>query len=278
MAPRKALKAEKGARKDLKKIEENRNENRAKSKAESRCSPQLFITEMKKLDERITPQQRDAVMRTPFSHFLQCSPNYNNAALMESIVDKYNDDIVGFAVGKGVTLSFPSTELSCVLGLRDAGVHVHPGLKKVPTVVRRFFDGKLGNVNRTTIIKVLHQIAGNEEWAAGERDIEDFARVFILFLFNTILFPTAHKYVPPYIIHYVDDLESIDEYAWGEAVHAFLVNSLKKRAEGRTYVDGCTFGLVVRSYLNVLSILYCYILLCAEPYYINVLKTSILNC
>ena len=95
------------------------------------------------------------------------------------------------------------------------------------------------------MIDLIEKAAGNEELVPGRHDIEDFARIFILFLFNTVLFPNAHMYVPAYLVHYVDNLETIDEYAWGEAVHNFLVQSLIKMEQGRRYIEGCTFGLVV---------------------------------
>ena len=211
----------------------------------SRCSTQLFMTEMNKVLPLITEAQRDAMMKTPFTQFLNCSLKYGSLAWMEAIVKCYDERKDGFVVGKGIVLKFPSVELSCVLGLRNVGVYVHTNLEAKSETVNRFFDEKFSNVKRTKIIEVLQKVAGNEEWQPGKRDAQDFARIFILWVFNTILFPNAHMYVPPYLLHLVDNLETIHDYAWGKAVHQFLVRSLMKRADGRRYVDGCTFGLVV---------------------------------
>ena len=217
----------------------------------TRCSPQLFKLEMKNCWDVLTTDQRAAVMRTPFAHFLKCSDNYNNVGWVQAIVDRFDSERQAFIFPNGVSVALRSRELSCVLGLRNVGLRVHRDLKKTPETVRRYFDGRNGNVNRQEIIKVLHQVAGKEEWAPGKRDARDFARIFILWVFNTILFPTGHYSVPAHVIHQVDNLDIIDEYAWGEAVHEFLVSSLAKRtSEGRLYVDGCTFGLVVWSHFN----------------------------
>lgn len=93
---------------------------------------------------------------------------------------------------------------------------------------------------------MLKKVARNEEWENGMRDPKDFARIFILFVFSCVLFPTSHLFVPAHLMHYVDDLETIGDYAWGNAVYEFLVDSMVMCTKGKRYIDGCTIGVLVR--------------------------------
>ena len=53
-------------------------------------------------------------------------------------------------------------------------------------------------------------------------------RVFVLMVFNTVLFPTKNFRIPPKLFVYVDNIEELDCYNWGKAVHEFLVVSIRK--------------------------------------------------
>jgi hypothetical protein len=43
-----------------------------------------------------------------------------------------------------------------------------------------------------------------------------------MYLFTTILFPQTSGCVPVNMFHYVDDLKSLKEYAWGKACYDML--------------------------------------------------------
>ena len=102
------------------------------------------------------------------------------------------------------------------------------------------------------LTETLWLLAGRTD----EEDVNNFVRVFVLMVFNTVLFPTKIFRIPPKLFVYVDNIEELDCYNWGKAVHEFLVVSIRKYLENQglerlidqmktTYVDGCIVGVLV---------------------------------
>ena len=204
----------------------------------SRCSPQLFVAVWEKIKGAITEEQRAAVRRTPFGHFVDCPKCPNSATWLEAIRRCYSEEQNGFVLGENLIVQFSAREFSCVLGLRYAGFDVHPKATQSSKTVDKFFGGKVGLVKRDNIIDCVQK-------EAGRCEPSEFARLYILLVFSVLLYPTSHLYVPPHVVHYVDDLDLIGEYAWGKSVYEFVAGSLKQCAKGKRYMDGCTLGLML---------------------------------
>ncbi|XP_058069772.1 uncharacterized protein LOC131218911 isoform X1 [Magnolia sinica] len=74
--------------------------------------------------------------------------------------------------------------------------------------------------------------------------LADFTKLFILYIFNTILFPTSNHATPKILLHYVNNLEKLNSYDWDTAVYEFLVKSISKCVEEKkSYVNGCVMIL-----------------------------------
>ena len=207
----------------------------------TRCSPKHFRKVMDELEKKMTRAQRAAIMATPFYHLTRLPRENSSTNRLEAILSLLDVNTRAFVFGEGVVLPFPSWEFACVLGLRHAGQDVHPKLVEESRIVAKHFGGKVGHVNRSAIERKLKGMVGEKA-----TDDKEFAGLFVLLVFNCILFPMGHLYTPAHVVHYVDNVDDIGSYAWGKAVYRFLWTSLVDYKAGRKrYVDGCTMGLMV---------------------------------
>ena len=206
----------------------------------SSCSPRAFRQIVDPLLPLLTMEQRSAVKATPFYHLVDVSDGKVSHALLKALIRRYRKDRGGFMFGNGLEIAFAVDEVSFVLGLQYVGQYVHERATFPSTTVATYFEGKVSNVTRANISRQLSVLAGDVQ------DRKDFARLFALLAFNCVLFPTIAKDTPAFMVHYVDDLDSLGEYAWGKAVHKFLVHSLNNMTTRSIAVEGCTFGLSVR--------------------------------
>jgi len=147
-------------------------------------------------------------------------------------------------VGDDIAIPFTAEEFGIVMGLQHVGQPVDLELKMGSDMVERLFEGKFHNVSRSEIYTKLLEFADKH----GEKDVDDFVRLYILLVFNCILFPMSNYSTPRFLLPYVDDLDGISMYAWGDAVYQFLLDELKNHLEGdsgKRYFDGCAIGLMV---------------------------------
>ncbi|KZV38990.1 hypothetical protein F511_40361 [Dorcoceras hygrometricum] len=86
-----------------------------------------------------------------------------------------------------------------------------------------------------------------------EEEIDDFVRPYILFIFNSIIFSTGNYHTPAFIFPYLDDLTKFFDYGWGDAAFWFLYRDIRVSVS-KTYVDGCTVGLMAWVYERVPSL------------------------
>ena len=116
------------------------------------------------------------------------------------------------------------------------------------------FSGEIRNVKQTEIAKLLDEYANKD----SDDSVDDFCRLYILFVFNCIIFSTSNYWTPSFLLPYVDDLSRVGLYAWGEAAYNFVVSEIRKHLGGvvgeeskKKYFDGCTIALMVSdAYFN----------------------------
>ncbi|KAK1294016.1 hypothetical protein QJS10_CPA16g00601 [Acorus calamus] len=96
-----------------------------------------------------------------------------------------------------------------------------------------------------------------------EKSVKDFTRLFILHLFATFLFCMSNYACPFGLVDVVDDLDSIGEYAWAQAVHLDVVKAIKRSSQNivkaggsdatdeKGYLSGCAKALTVWLYEHV---------------------------
>ena len=125
---------------------------------------------------------------------------------------------------------------------------------KKSSIAERYFNGKASVVTRTKIGDALLRYVGRGVDEEGKGSAKDIARLYVLLVFNCILFPLTHYQTPAYVIHYVDKLKRLKQYAWGHAAYSFLLQSISSHSEGTTkYVCGCTVGLLVSAVFCIFS-------------------------
>ena len=117
--------------------------------------------------------------------------------------------------------------------------------------LNRVFGGRVVNVTRVKINEKLREVVGRD----GENDVNYFVRLYILFVFNCILFPMSNYSTPRFLLPYVDDLNAIGLYAWGDAAYNFLLDEMRMHSGGtsgtgarKRYFDGCAVGLMVSTF------------------------------
>ena len=201
----------------------------------------LFRETMDSVEDVMNEEYKIAINGTPFGHFCKFEKEKTSLHRLEAILGCYEHERTAFVFGNGkVILKFSGAELSCVLGLHFVGQFVDMALVAPSETANRLFEGRTDGVRRKEVVDAFRRTVRE----GGSH--EDVARLYILLVFSLILLPVGHAYVQPCLFHYMDNLQTIGEYAWGVVVYRMLKNSLTKHsAEGKTYIDGCTMGLVV---------------------------------
>ncbi|XP_073158591.1 uncharacterized protein [Henckelia pumila] len=113
----------------------------------------------------------------------------------------------------------------------------------------RQFGGHLGRAKRAEIHEKLISLACSDSGS----EIDDFVRLYILFIFNCVIFSTGNYYTPSFIFPYLDDLTTFFDYAWGDAAFRYLCRSIRN-IESKSYLDGCTVGLMAWVYERIPSL------------------------
>ncbi|KAG9458421.1 hypothetical protein H6P81_002929 [Aristolochia fimbriata] len=139
-------------------------------------------------------------------------------------------------------MEFSAVEVSNMMGLPFKGSHSVVGrCKKIPDFVVNHFHGKAPN--RKDIARKLHKLVRKDS------DMETITKLVILMVFVCILFPQANYGVPLTLYRYIDDLNGLKEYAWGEALHGHIVLQLsRKKAKNNGYFAGCSLAMTVWYY------------------------------
>lgn len=79
--------------------------------------------------------------------------------------------------------------------------------------------------------------------------------MFILFLFNCMIFSVENYYTPRFIMPYLDDLDYTFDYSWGDVAYRFLCEKMatnivdgRVKVKQKKYLDGCLVGLMISMY------------------------------
>ena len=213
---------------------------------------------MESLKPKMGLKHIEALKKTPFYIYFDM-PKLNTSFIrIEAILRRFDVKKLSFIFGEDVEVPFVASEFSMVLGLQQVGQSVDVKLKMESLTVARLFGGQFKNVNRSNIAKKLEKFVNKE----SEEALGDFSRLYILLVFNCILFPTSNYWTPRFLLPYLDDLSRIGLYAWGEAAYSFIVDDMRSHCGGETgedapkkYLDGCTVGLTVGVLFILITIL-----------------------
>ncbi|XP_058077404.1 uncharacterized protein LOC131225830 [Magnolia sinica] len=204
----------------------------------TRCAPSKFfdfMNEVKLKDEHIK-----AIADTPFKEFMRFPRLPVQRTFLNSILDRWDNASSCFILG-GKRVFIKPQDIVVILGLSMRGEYID--LKKKlddcdKQLKDKYFPNVLlsRNLMEENIKKLLEQ--------SLEESLTDFTKLFILYIFNTILFPNASQTTPKFLLHYVNNLEKMHSYAWATAVYEFLVRSISEGAKKKKgYVNGCVMIL-----------------------------------
>ncbi|KAL7109057.1 hypothetical protein ACP275_06G151800 [Erythranthe tilingii] len=204
----------------------------------SRCSPSSFRDTIDKVKLKMGTAQLEAIKSTPFGIFLNMSNVSHSLTKVLAVMRRFQAKTMSFRFGEEIEVPFEASEFSMVMGLRYMGQPID-----------ELFCGKKEKTFRNELADLLVDLACKDDC------IDDFCRTYILFVCNCVLFPQGNYSTPSFIFPYLEDLSDLGSYAWGKAVSDYLIGEMRANATGKkTYVNGCTIGLLAWFYERVPSI------------------------
>lgn len=195
------------------------------------------MTEVKRI---MSDRHYEALARNPFSHYLNMPVLSHSFRWVAALMKVYNVERRAFLFGH-MLVPFECKEFSVILGLQYVGQHVDINMQVDSSFVQRVFGGKLTKVTRQHIASKLMEYAKRNDTDS----IKDFTRLYTVFVFNTILIPKGNMTLPRFVYPYVDNLDTLGYFSWGEVVYNVLVDNMREYVEGTSkYFEGCTIGLL----------------------------------
>ncbi|XP_073127134.1 uncharacterized protein [Henckelia pumila] len=215
----------------------------------TRCSPAYCKKIMEELKVVIGNEQMSRIKETPFGKWIDMPVLPVSSDRVDYLFKRFDSPSCSFVVGGDISIPFTSRDFSIVLGLHQRGQQVDLDLKLESSFLSRHFGEKISNTHRIVIKKKLVFLASSNV----EADIDDFVRMFILFIFNSVIFSTGNYITPAFIFPYIDELSTFFEFGWEDAAFRFLYRELDNQAS-KLYLDGCTAGLMAWFYERVPSL------------------------
>nr|GME08687.1 serine/threonine-protein phosphatase 7 long form homolog isoform X3 [Ipomoea batatas] len=173
----------------------------------TRFSLPSFVKRVKKLTEA----QKEAVRRAGFGNLLLIPNQMLCKNLLVELMERWNCDKSSFVLPHGeITISLMDVVL--ILGLRVTGNPVSIGDNTPFLNLERGYGAVLWN-RKITVASVEERLE-----SLGETDDDDFLRLFLLYMFGTLLFPTTNGKIDSRYVYLLRDVDNVDQFAWGAAV------------------------------------------------------------
>ncbi|XP_019188141.1 PREDICTED: uncharacterized protein LOC109182405 isoform X2 [Ipomoea nil] len=207
----------------------------------TRFSLPSFVKRVKKLTEA----QKEAVRRAGFGNLLLIPNQMLCKSLLVELMERWNCDKSSFVLPHGeITISLMDVVL--ILGLRVTGNPVSIGDNTPFLNLEREYGAVLWN-RKITVASVEERLE-----SLGETDDDDFLRLFLLYMFGTLLFPTTTGKIDSRYLYLLRDVDNVDQFAWGAAVLEDLFYWLSKRKRDNVqYVGGCLIFLQIWCYEHI---------------------------
>ncbi|KAK1291739.1 hypothetical protein QJS10_CPB17g00365 [Acorus calamus] len=191
-----------------------------------RCYPTKFLKIVQKLE--LQERHMKAMNRTPFGHFLKMPNLLCERIILEESCAVWEKGRKGFKLGNSI-IPFKVSDCALILGLSSYGDIVDfEKHGECTEFQKRFFDKSLPTTN--VIVRHLQRLMYEE---LGP--LEDFTKMMVVLLFSTVLFPQTNFSLPIQLLSYVDEIERLQDYAWADAVHRFLIKHIPD-ASDRVFV------------------------------------------
>ncbi|XP_076904915.1 uncharacterized protein LOC143560507 [Bidens hawaiensis] len=202
-----------------------------------------FLKQVKKL----TDNQKDSIKRAGFGNLLRIPDHVLRRTQLFQLMEKWNSENQTFTFPAG-ELKITLLDVSLILGLRVTGQPVVLTEGAPLTSLEKEFGASVSN--RALGIELLKERLES----VGERDDESFVRVFLLYCFGTLLFPSVNGKVDSRYLCLLEDVDSVSSFAWGAAVLEDLHNCLTQRKSKKTNnIGGCLILIQIWCYEHILT-------------------------
>ncbi|KAJ9547466.1 hypothetical protein OSB04_020009 [Centaurea solstitialis] len=194
---------------------------------------------------RLTESQRNSITRAGFGNLLHIPNHVLRRLQLNELMERWNSERRAFVFPLG-EITITPLDVVLILGLRVFGE---------PVVINE--DAPFTSLETEFGASVTNRSIGLESLklrleSLGERDDEFFVRMFLLYCFGTLLFPTANGKVDSRYLYLFRDLDNVSCFAWGAAVLEDLHDCLSQRKTKRTNViGGCLILLQIWCYEHI---------------------------
>ncbi|EPS61547.1 hypothetical protein M569_13248, partial [Genlisea aurea] len=211
---------------------------RRQTKLVTRCSPGRLLN----LLQRLTADQKAAVKNMGFGSILNLRCRTLRRSLCLFLLEKFNTVRRTLELcGERIPLTPRDVEL--VMGLSCSGKDVvNSGPDEAIAELRKKYNA----TNHGISVRLL------EERLAIPESGEDFRRSFLLYVLGTLLCPTARLDVSPSFLHFLTDMDTVDQYNWGKFLLDRLVREVARYRQGKQRaVGGCLLFLQLFYYESI---------------------------
>ena len=172
-------------------------------------------------NEHMSEAQKQRIEATPFKYLLQLPEKMEvSCPLLFEMLGRWDEEKCGFKVGSTVVVLTP-LDVCFALGLRIVGknIKLETGEVEKESHTRRLVQ-KETKVDGISDLLLLH--------SGPEQPVDDYCRLYLLLVFAGFLMPKTTESINEELYKYVDDLDTLDEYAWGIIVYHYLVVGLNR--------------------------------------------------
>ncbi|MFS7945734.1 putative protein-serine/threonine phosphatase [Helianthus anomalus] len=196
---------------------------------------------------KLTDNQKESIERAGFGNLLRIPDHVLRRSQLDQLMEKWSCEKQAFIFPPG-EITITLLDVALILGLRVIGQPVVLELLAPLTSLEKEFGASV--VNRTIGVELLKERLES----VGDRDDESFVRVFLLYCFGTLLFPSANGKVDSRYLHLLQDVDNVSSFAWGAAVLEDLNNCLRQRKSKKTNnIGGCLILLQIWCYEHIIT-------------------------
>ncbi|XP_077252849.1 uncharacterized protein LOC143892252 isoform X2 [Tasmannia lanceolata] len=203
------------------------------------CSPFQFNEVMQGLKRKLKDRHWDVLNKTPFGHLFELGGIHVYQSILGRLVSLWDSKTNSFKLGEQL-VSFDASDVALALGLSMRGerISVYRSRKKLNIPGWRF---ETPSASRQEIVAMIDSLVDNDD----RESIEMTVKLLLLLLFSTVLFTqTMHK-VHASFFPYIDNIESIGNFAWANAVYEYLLDSLNRCSTRKCRLAGCSIVMQV---------------------------------
>uniref|UniRef100_A0A803QE03 Aminotransferase-like plant mobile domain-containing protein n=1 Tax=Cannabis sativa TaxID=3483 RepID=A0A803QE03_CANSA len=207
----------------------------------TRFSLPSFLKQVK----RLTDHQSEALQKTGFGNLLSIPNQRLNKSLLDELMRRWDTNKQAFVLPRG-EISLNLMDIALILSLRVVG----PPVSLVNSIPFGDLERDYGAViwkRKITVTSLESKLN-----SFGDLCSDEFVITFLMYTFGTFLFPNANGTVDSRLLSYIQDVDSIRRFSWGEAVLKDVCNWLDQRKmKSVKYVGGCLLFLQIWSFEHI---------------------------